>query len=227
MIHFVKVGDLSLLRDIDVACKKVAESLENEEGKPRVDLLVMSQGELNFTGRKGILSHHILSPGKPTNSLSKDTIENLDASLSLLYYSRIRLVTNLLPYLLESTCPTGAHILSIYAAGLETSGLLHPSDLSLLSPTNYTFSNCRTHAIAMKTMAFETLAQKHEGKLSLTHIYPGLVIHDGFEKKGSPWWFKVVWRLLSPFARFVDVGIEEIGRRVLFFCGERFCARGS
>lgn len=141
----------------------------------------------------------------------------------------MRFITNLLPNLLCSNSPTGARVISVYAGGMETMGTLHSSDLSLNQPMHYSFANCRTHAIAMKTMTFEDLASKHAGSLSCSHMYPGLVVHKGFDDPTYPWWFKMVWRIVKPFTRFLPMYLtpEEIGQRVLFLAtSERYTARG-
>jgi hypothetical protein len=145
--------------------------------------------------------------------------------MSLLYYSRMRLITNLLPNLLSSTLPTGAKVISIYAGGMEAQGSLFPDDLSL--DQHYSFANCRTHAIALKTMFFEDLVAKHPGKLSCSHIYPGLVVHKGFDDPNFPWWFKVAWKGAKPFARFLPMHLkaDEIGQRVLYLATDRYPAR--
>jgi hypothetical protein len=145
--------------------------------------------------------------------------------MSLLYYSRMRFITNLLPDLLSSTLPTGAKVISIYAGGMEGQGSLFPDDLSL--DQHYSFANCRTHAIAMKTMFFEDLVIKHSGKLSCSHIYPGLVVHKGFDDPNFPWWFKVAWKGAKPLARFLPMHLkaEEIGQRVLYLATDRYPAR--
>jgi hypothetical protein len=145
--------------------------------------------------------------------------------MSLLYYSRMRFITNLLPNLLSSTLPTGAKVISVYAGGMEAQGSLYPEDLPL--DQHYSFANCRTHAIAMKTMFFEDLATKHSGKLSCSHIYPGLVVHKGFDNPNFPWWFKIAWKSAKPFARFLPMNLkaDEIGQRVLYLATDRFPAR--
>jgi hypothetical protein len=147
--------------------------------------------------------------------------------LSLLYYSRMRFVTNLLPNLLLSTLPTGAKIISIYAGGMEWRGTLYPEDLSL--DKHYSFGNCGKHAIVMKTMFFEDLATKHEGKISCSHIYPGLVVHKGFDDPSFPWWFKIAWKLAKPFVRFFPMYLKagEIGQRVLYLATDKYPARIS
>ncbi|KAI5243976.1 hypothetical protein E4T42_07263 [Aureobasidium subglaciale] len=207
--HFVQLDDLSLLRSVDQACEKI-KTILNATNKPAVDLLIQSQGKVEFGGRI-------------------DTKEGLDRSMSLLYYSRARFITNLLSHLLASSLPTGAKVISIYAAGSETWGTLHGNDLSLSQPGNYSFGNCRTHAVAMKTMFFESLAEKHAGKLALIHIYPGLVVHGGFENSDFPLWFKIVWKIVKPFTKFFPnySTAEVIGQKVLFLATERYPARGK
>jgi hypothetical protein len=145
--------------------------------------------------------------------------------MSLLYYSRMRTITNLLPNLFSSTLPTGAKVISIYAGGMEAQGSLFPDDLPL--DQHYSFANCRTHSIAMKTMFFEDLVAKHPGKLSCSHIFPGLVVHKGFEDPNFPWWFKIAWKGAKPFARFLPMYVkaEEIGQRVLYLATDRYPAR--
>jgi hypothetical protein len=145
--------------------------------------------------------------------------------MSLLYYSRMRFITNLLPSLLSSTLSTGARIISVYAGGMEAQGSLFPDDLSL--DTHYSFANCRTHSVAMKTMFFEDLANKHPGKLSCSHMFPGLVVHKGFDDPTFPWWFKVAWKGAKPFTRFLPMYMkaEEIGQRVLYLATDRYPAK--
>jgi len=141
----------------------------------------------------------------------------------------MRFITKLLPHLLSSSLPTGAKVVSIYAAGMETWGKLFPQDLSLDEAGHYSFMNCRTHAIAMKTMFLEDLASRHPGKLSLTHIYPGLVVHSGFDNPTFPWWFRLIWKVMKPFVRFFPMYLttEESGQRVLFLCTDRYPAKGA
>lgn len=147
--------------------------------------------------------------------------------MSLLYYSRMRFITNLLPNLLSSPLPTGAKIISVYAGGMEAQGSLFPDDLSL--DQHYSFANCRTHSVAMKTMFFEDLATKHAGKLSCSHIFPGLVVHKGFDDATFPLWFKIAWKVARPFTKFLPMYLkaDEIGQRVLYLATEAYPARGS
>jgi hypothetical protein len=142
--------------------------------------------------------------------------------MSLLYYSRIRFINNLLPLLTAGAEP--AHIISVYAAGMEGSGKFFPDDLSLTKDpkAHYTFANCRSHCIHMKTMYFEHLAQEHAGKLSLVHVYPGLVIGPNFWHESFPRWFKIVWFFMYPIANIFSTAPEESGKRTLYLASEKF-----
>jgi len=81
----------------------------------------------------------------------------------------------------------------------------------------------------MKTMFFEDLATKHPGKLSCSHIFPGIVVHKGFDDPSFPLWFVIAWKGAKPFTRFLPMYLkaEEIGQRVLYLATDRFPARES
>ena len=133
----------------------------------------------------------------------------------------MRFATQLLPLLLAS--PSPAHIISIYAAGKEAT--LTSSDLSLRDPKHYNLTNVRSHAVIMKTFFMESLVERHPGKLTFVHIYPGLVMTGGFGDKRLPLWFRVVFWLLRPLLAFVTTPARESGERVLFAATENFPAR--
>ncbi|EMC93566.1 hypothetical protein BAUCODRAFT_125417 [Baudoinia panamericana UAMH 10762] len=211
--RFVKATDLRLLRDVDQCSNRITQMERDGEGlagePARIDLLYLSQDLVKF--------------GDP-----EYTSEGLEVSMSLLYYSRIRFITNLMPLLLASSQP--AHVISIYAAGLETWGTLFRNDLALTKDPkqHYSFLNCRTHVIRMKTMYFERLAEQHAGKLSLVHVFPGLVIGPSFQNPSFPLWFKILWFLLEPIARLLmNTAPEVSGMRHLFLATSRYPARGQ
>ena len=134
----------------------------------------------------------------------------------------MRFITKLLPLLLASPLP--AHVISIYAAGMESK--LFPEDLSLRDPEHYTFSNLRSHVTYMTTFFMETLAEQHRRRLSLVHAFPGLVMTGGFDNPRLPAWFKLTWRwLVGPLVRPFAVPPRECGERVLFLATPRFPAR--
>jgi len=134
----------------------------------------------------------------------------------------MRFAHNLLPLLHASPLPTGAHLISIYAAGKEAA--FHPSDLSLRSPQHYNISTLRSHVCYMKTLFFETLASHH--KLSCVHIFPNLVMTEAFNDKHLPRWFRILWWAVGPLAGWFATPKREIGERVLFLASERYPAKG-
>ena len=77
----------------------------------------------------------------------------------------------------------------------------------------------------MTTFLMEELAKKHEGKLSLSHVFPGLVIHESFDNS-VPKWFRVPWKyFLAPVLKmFYAVPVEECGQRVMFLASSRYPA---
>lgn len=141
--------------------------------------------------------------------------------MSLLYYSRIRFIQNLSP-LLEAS--SSASVISVYGAGMEKNLVL--SDLSLRSPENYSFANCRSHVVYMKTMAFEHLAAAHPS-ISFTHIYPGLVDTPAANDPALPWWFRLGWTLIGPIAKFFATSPEDTGYRMLYTHTHAFPAKSN
>ena len=152
-----------------------------------------------------------------------ETTEGIDELMSLLFYSRIRFTTQLMPLLLESPLP--AHVISVYAPQRDRE--LNLEDISLRSEKNYGFGPMGSHVAYMTTFYMEYLAAKYPGKLSLAHYFPGLVATEAFWSDGLPRWFKFAWMLFAPFRRFIVVPEAECGERVLFLASKRFPARGT
>lgn len=146
-------------------------------------------------------------------------------SASLLYYSRMRFITGLLPLLTASKLPTGAHCISIFAGGLEDKKALYPDDLSLCDPKHYSNASVRSHVTYMTTLFFERLAQQHSGKLSCVHIFPSLVITPAMTRASNPWWFKIAWFLVRPIARFYCTPAHDIAEWILYLATDRYPAR--
>lgn len=144
--------------------------------------------------------------------------------MSLMYYSRMRVIVQLLPLLLKSTLP--ARVVSVYAAGFEAK--LYPDDLSLRDLKLYSYSQARSHMIYMHALFMETLAEKYPEKLALTHIFPGLVIGPTFYSPEHPLWFRIMFRLLHPvLGRFITVPRQESGARMMSLASSRYPARSS
>lgn len=200
--QFVQADDLTSIVSVDKVCNDILrrEREGHATDNPRIDLLMLTQGQV------------LLGP-------RQETSEGLDRSMSLLYYSRVRAITTLLPLLNASS---QAHIVSVYAAGAEAT--LHKDDLSLRDPAHYSFANCRSHCVHMKTMAFEHLA-KENPKVSFVHIYPGLVVHEGFWNPSLPFWLRATIFVFRPITWLTfETGTEEAGYRMLYAGTDRFPA---
>ncbi|KAF5501392.1 Short-chain dehydrogenase/reductase SAT2 [Colletotrichum siamense] len=193
--HYIKVEDLSLVEQVDKACAEIISCEERNASAigetARIDFLLLSHGGTIFLPRQ-------------------DTKEGLDGTMARFYYSRIAFITSLMPLVLRSSLP--AAVVSIYAAGME--GKLYPDDLSLRDLSHYNYSQARSHACYMHTLVFEELAKRHQGKLRFTHIYPGLVVHEGMGNPTNPWWIRILFTKVLPFLG-VDVDLEESGARMV------------
>ncbi|KAK9235145.1 putative oxidoreductase ENV9 [Lipomyces kononenkoae] len=207
--HFVQASDLASLIEVDRVCRQIVNAEEScTAGKTAcVDLLVLTQAYFAFGGRLE----------------RQETSEGLDKSLSLLYYSRMRFVTQLLPLLLAS--PLSGRVVSVFGPGRDTKLVL--DDLSLRKQENFGFGNLGSHAAFMTTFFFEKLAASHPGKLSLSHYFPMLVITPAFKGNGVPTWFKRVFVVVGPLFRLLSISPKECGDRVLFHTAPRFPARSS
>jgi hypothetical protein len=79
----------------------------------------------------------------------------------------------------------------------------------------------------MKNFMFEELAEKYAGKLSLTHIYPGLVDGPGFYNPEMPSWFRFLWRILKPLASLYMTSSDDCGDVMVYLATSRYPAKGS
>jgi hypothetical protein len=150
--------------------------------------------------------------------------EGLDKALSLLYYSRMRFITQLLPLLTASPLP--GRVVSVFAPTRDKGGKFVLDDLSLVR--NYGFGTLGPHAAYMTTLFFEKLADRNAGKLSLSHYFPGLVQTPAFQGTDVPAWLRCIFSLLSPLLRlFIMVPAKESGARVIFHASPRFPERAS
>ncbi|KAI1847556.1 hypothetical protein JX265_000807 [Neoarthrinium moseri] len=200
---FIKASDLSLIQDIGSACEEIIK-IEEETQDPRIDYLLLCQGGPIFIPRK-------------------DTTEGIDGTMSLMYYSRMKAVMELLPLLLKSTLP--ATVVSVYAAGLE--GKLYPDDLSLRNLSKYSYVQARSHIVYMHTLFMEALSEKHPESLRLIHAFPGLVVGPGFQNPEIPAWLRILtnWVVLPIFGRWITTPPDECGTRILSLASSRYPPR--
>ncbi|TIA37057.1 hypothetical protein D6C78_04971 [Aureobasidium pullulans] len=180
--HYGK--NLSLIRNVDVACKEikklVSESSTDKGAVACIDLLVMSYADFHIGGRR-------------------ETSEGLNKTMSMLYYSRMRFTTNLLPLMRSSEA---AHVILVFGAGLEQMKDWDENDMSFRNAKRYNMSRARIH---------------NTDKVSFIHVYPRLVITPAFGNQDLPTWFRAVWTVTKPFVKYaIAISPKEIRERILY-----------
>ncbi|KAH8763979.1 hypothetical protein F5882DRAFT_453266 [Hyaloscypha sp. PMI_1271] len=194
-------ADVSLLSDVDVLCKQIVQA------EKKMDYLYMSPGLMPLNG-------------------AQYTKEHLDAGFTLSYYSRMRLVSNLLPLLRTSSRPV---ILSVLNAGAEKP--LLETDFGLAQ--NWSFTALLNHTVTMTSLAFSYLSQDPSNKdITFLHSAPGLVKTEIFSKLQAPEGSRLLWRVLLPVIKgaaglmywmMMAVSVEESGeRQALLLVSEEF-----
>ncbi|KAH9909278.1 hypothetical protein F4778DRAFT_222931 [Xylariomycetidae sp. FL2044] len=210
--RFVQVEDLGLMSDVDRACAEIdrQETADPFSGGPkRVDMLYMTHGYPVFKERT-------------------TTKEGLDAFMSMVYYSRMRFIQQLIPLLTASPVP--GHVVSVYAGGLEDgvgSKPGQPLPIGTPSAEAWGVPAVRKHTSFMKTLMFEEFAARHAGRVSLAHVYPGLVDGPGFTAADMPLWFRVAWRLLKPLLSLAMVKPDKCGLVQVYAASPRYPAKGQ
>lgn len=116
-----------------------------------------------------------------------DTKEGLETCFALLYYSRMRLVWNLLPLLRQSPRP---RVLSVLNAGREQS--MRDEDLGL--DQHWAPLAAINHATTMTSLAFEYLAE-NDKQIAFFHVFPGWVRTDIFARLTAPQSSGVAWTI--------------------------------
>jgi hypothetical protein len=115
-------------------------------------------------------------------------------------------------------------VASVQSPGNERK--IFPEDLSLRDPKHWSLLASGSHLCYMTTFFMEQLAARHAGKLSLAHIYPGLVMTDLGTNSNLPVWFNLTWQYaIARWAKYFAVPKMETGERLMFYTSPRFPAR--
>ncbi|KFY41429.1 hypothetical protein V494_03007 [Pseudogymnoascus sp. VKM F-4513 (FW-928)] len=181
-------AQVSLLSDVDAVCKQITAA------EKKVDLLYMSPGCIPFGG-------------------PKYTQEGLETSFAISYYSRMRLLQNLLPLLRQSPQP---RVLSLLNGGKEKP--MFDNDIGL--EKNWSADAIITHTTTMTSLALDHLA-KDDDTIIFLHVFPGLVNTRNFIRVTAAESSGVVWRvMLAVFCRMITavqlifgISPEECGER--------------
>ncbi|KAI1372491.1 hypothetical protein F4677DRAFT_263926 [Hypoxylon crocopeplum] len=161
-IVFVE-AELSLIAGVDDASRQIAAA------ETKVDYLFMSMGT-----------------GVPING-AEYTPEGLEVCFALSYYTRIRLLSNLLPLLRQSPRP---RVLSVLNGGREQS--INERDLGLEQPGSWSTFGAIKHTTLMTSLAFDYLAASNP-QVTFLHNYPSLVKTDNSRKKQAT---GLVWKII-------------------------------
>lgn len=181
-------ADVSLLADIDRFAKLILDA------ESKVDLLYTSPGLLPLTG-----AHY--------------TKEGLELCFVLSYYTRMRLLANLLPLLAAAPKP---RVLSVLNAGKEKA--IREDDINL--DRSWSPLAAIGHTTTMTTLAFEHLAAQNKNIVFL-HAFPGLVRTDiGTHLVAPPGagivrrvFVAVIRRVIGALMFFLAITPEESGER--------------
>ncbi|KAF2110961.1 hypothetical protein BDV96DRAFT_650565 [Lophiotrema nucula] len=184
-------AQVSLISSIDAACTRIA-AVES-----KVDYLLMSPGGVPWSG--------------PVY-----TSEGLETCFAVSYYSRMRLVSNLLPLFHNSPHP---RVLSVLNGGREKA--INTEDIGL--EKSWGVFPVINHTTTLHSLAFDYLAandsQKH---IVFLHAFPGLVNSSPKQKPDRKnglvqwlllWLLKFVMRFVY---RFKGTSLEESGERHAF-----------
>ncbi|KAI1772908.1 hypothetical protein F4818DRAFT_128194 [Hypoxylon cercidicola] len=183
--------DVSLISGIDAAYEQIAAT------ETKVDFLCMSMG------------------GMPLNG-AVYTKEGLETCLAISYYSRMRLVSNLLPLLRESQRP---RVLSVLNGGKEK----HIDEQDIGLEQKWSIFAVVKHTTLMTSLAFDHLAASND-QITFMHNYPSLVKSDNLRRFNAPKSSSFLWRIvlatvksLMGFLRFcIGMSPKESGERQAF-----------
>ncbi|KAJ5089486.1 hypothetical protein N7532_008170 [Penicillium argentinense] len=177
--------DLTLLHNVDRICNEITKN-ENF-----VNLLFMSAGFLSMK--------------------RQETSEGLDSRMAIQYYSRMRLVVNLLPALsAASVAGEPGRVHSALNAGKEGKIFLD----NLLLEHHFSLKNCATQGITMTTLAFDQLALIHPD-VNFIHTSPG-VVRTNITKGFGPVVSFISGVFLILLAPFLTTPVQESGERNLY-----------
>ncbi|KAL2065554.1 hypothetical protein VTL71DRAFT_3224 [Oculimacula yallundae] len=184
-------AEFSLIADIDSVSQRIV-SVET-----KVDYLFMSPGLYPLNG-------------------AEYSREGLEVCFAVSYYSRIRLISNLLPVLRQSPNP---RILSVLSGGREKAML--ENDIGLRN--SWSSASVINHTTTMTSLTFDHLA-KYDTTITFLHSFPGLVKTNIFAAQTAPKSSGLLWKISLALLRMVfaflmavlGISPEESGEKQAF-----------
>lgn len=185
-------AEVSLLAETRKACQDIKSK------ESHIDLLFLTTGYSPFGKRQ-------------------ETIEGIEITQSLSYYTRMLFVLHLLPLLRKAE---NARVVSVLGGGLERNTSVNVEDVDLKKPGSFKAWTAQPHYLALNTIFLDNLASENP-EVTFIHSWPGLV------NTGNVWrsldadqyvlsW--LVWLFLDPIIRLFSSSDEEGGQRHLFQC---------
>jgi NAD(P)-dependent dehydrogenase (short-subunit alcohol dehydrogenase family) len=210
-IVFVEI-QISLISGIDDACKQISAAAD------KVDIICESPGGMPFQG--AVCMHYLIYMRLLENrsaplTRSTDTDEGLEACFAVSYYSRLRLISNLLPLLQRSSHP---RVLSILNGTKEKK--INEEDIGL--EKNWGIVAVVNHTTLCTSLAFNYLAANNsERHITFLHATPGFVHTDTprttypSKADGIVWWvFVSTLQVVSSWIiRYFGMALKESGER--------------
>ncbi|RYP68901.1 hypothetical protein DL770_008359 [Monosporascus sp. CRB-9-2] len=190
--------EVALISGIDLASQQITAA------ETKIDYLCMSMGGIPMNG-------------------AEYTEEGLETNFAISYFSRMRLLSNLLPLLHQSPRP---RVLSVLNGGKEK--YIIENDLGL--EKNWTIFNVVKHTTCLTSLAFDYLAANNTN-VTFVHNYPGLVESDNFRRVNPPEgasllhriFLAAVKRLVALIRFFIGMTPNEAGeRQVYHFTSDRY-----
>jgi NAD(P)-dependent dehydrogenase (short-subunit alcohol dehydrogenase family) len=167
--NFIR-ADVSLMSEIRRITKQINA----------VDVLVLSQGILNLTGR----------------TLTK---ENIDDKSALSYYGRVLFIKELLPLLRSS--PNGGKVLFVLNSKRGNPSKINWNDMAL--ENNYSLLAAFNHAQVFTDLVIQYLASQPENaNVSFIHAFPGFVRTP--IANGLPFYLRLPTKALSALGRGIS-----------------------
>jgi hypothetical protein len=139
--------DISLISSVDELCADLARR------EPKINCVILTPGYMTLKGRD-------------------ETSEGIDKRMAVNYYSRMRIILNLMPCL-DRAVEAGelSRVITVLAAGSEND-IIHTDDLDLKH--HFNLNECLAHCVIMSDFMVEELAQKFPNT-SFSHSFPGSV----------------------------------------------------
>jgi NAD(P)-dependent dehydrogenase (short-subunit alcohol dehydrogenase family) len=200
--YIFRKGDVSLIRVVDDICREIKSK------EKAINILCVSQGNMVSYTSKSQLS--TVGRAEWLTMKSAETTEDLHMMTSLIHYSRIRFIVNLLPLIQKAT--SLRRVINIFTAGKE--GPIYTDDIQAWKVP---IRSIMGHGSSLATISLEALAKKAPD-VSFIHGFPGHVKTNLARGGQGPMVFVLaqVFKFTSLFHQSRFIPSVECGERHVF-----------